>query len=185
MTTLDYSDRQDFEDADRGFIGTLDDPVIKAADGRVVWDCAKYNFIAGDAPATANPSLWRQGKLVAKHGLYELVPGAYQVRGLDLSNMSLIETDGGVIVIDPLMGNETAAAALALYRKHRGDRPVKAYLPGRLARFQCLVAVSRRSHSAVRCGDGCCFRLPPLADLGHRADRRFPLHVAGHLCLHA
>ena len=93
MTSLDYTDRQDFEDADRGFVGTLDDPVIKAADGHVVWDCSKYDFIAGDAPATANPSLWRQGKLVAKHGLYELTPGAYQVRGLDLSNMSLIETD--------------------------------------------------------------------------------------------
>jgi alkyl sulfatase BDS1-like metallo-beta-lactamase superfamily hydrolase len=94
----------------------------------VVWDCSKYNFIAGDAPDTANPSLWRQGKLVAKHGLFELTDGMYQVRGLDLSNMSLVETDSGVIVIDPLMSNETAAAALALYRKHRGDRPVKALI---------------------------------------------------------
>src|ERR1700712_3419864 len=128
MTSLDYTDQQDFQDADRGFVGTLDDPVIKAADGRVVWDCAKYDFITGDAPDTASGSLWRQGKLVAKHGLYELTPGAYQVRGLDLSNMSLIETDNGVIVIDPLMANETAAAALALYRKHRGDRPVKALI---------------------------------------------------------
>ena len=74
------------------------------------------------------PSLWRQGKLVAKHGLFELTDGVYQVRGLDLSNMSLVETDTGVIVIDTLMSDETAAAALALYRKHRGDRPVKALL---------------------------------------------------------
>jgi len=128
MTSLDYTDRQDFEDADRGFVGTLDDPVIRATDGRVVWDCSKYDFITGDAPSTANPSLWRQGKLASKYGLYELTPGAYQVRGLDLSNMSLIETDSGVIVIDPLMGNETAAAALALYRRHRGDRRVKALI---------------------------------------------------------
>jgi alkyl sulfatase BDS1-like metallo-beta-lactamase superfamily hydrolase len=128
MTDLDYSDRTDFDDVDRGFIATLDDPVIKGADGHVVWDCDRYAFITGDAPETANPSLWRQGKLAAKHGLYEIGEGVYQVRGLDLSNMSLVETDSGVVVIDTLMGNETAAAALALYRKHRGDRPVKAVL---------------------------------------------------------
>jgi alkyl sulfatase BDS1-like metallo-beta-lactamase superfamily hydrolase len=128
MTDLDYTDQTDFDDVERGFVGTLDDPVITAADGHVVWDCSKYNFIEGDAPDTANPSLWRQGKLVAKHGLFELTDGVYQVRGLDLSNMSLVETDNGVIVIDTLMSNETAAAALALYRKHRGDRPVRALI---------------------------------------------------------
>ena len=128
MADLDYSDTTDFDDVDRGFVGTLDDPVITAADGHVVWDCSKYDFIQGDAPSTANPSLWRQGKLVARHGLFELTGGVYQVRGLDLSNMSLVETDSGVIVIDTLMSNETAAAALALYRKHRGDRPVKALI---------------------------------------------------------
>src|SRR4051794_23063256 len=79
--TLDYADLQDFSDVDRGFVGTLDDPVITAADGHVVWDCTKYDFISGDAPATANASLWRQGKLSAKHGLYELTAGVYQVRG--------------------------------------------------------------------------------------------------------
>jgi len=126
--TLDYGDLQDFTDVDKGFIATLDDPVITAADGRVVWDCSRYDFITGDAPETAHPSLWRQGKLNAKHGLFELAPGVYQVRGLDLSNMSLIETDNGVIVIDTLMANETAMAALNLYRQHRGDRPVKALI---------------------------------------------------------
>jgi alkyl sulfatase BDS1-like metallo-beta-lactamase superfamily hydrolase len=123
-----YEDTTDFDDVDRGFVATRTDPVITAADGHVVWDCGKYDFITGDAPDTANPSLWRQGKLAAKHGLYELTNGVYQVRGFDLSNMSLVETDTGVIVIDTLMGNETAAAALALYREHRGDRPVVAVL---------------------------------------------------------
>ena len=84
--------------------------------------------LTGDAPDTANPSLWRQGQLVREHGLYELTEGVYQVRGLDLSNMSLVESDNGVIIIDTLMSNETAAAALALYRKHRGDRPVTAVI---------------------------------------------------------
>jgi alkyl sulfatase BDS1-like metallo-beta-lactamase superfamily hydrolase len=128
MADLDFNDRSDFDDVDRGFVGTLEDPVITAADGHVVWDCSKYDFMTGEAPDTANPSLWRQGKLAAKHGLFEVTDGVYQVRGLDLSNMSLVETDSGVIVIDPLMSNESAAAALALYRNHRGDRPVKALI---------------------------------------------------------
>jgi alkyl sulfatase BDS1-like metallo-beta-lactamase superfamily hydrolase len=69
MAPLDFGDLSDFDDVDRRFVGTLEDPVITAADGHVVWDCSKYDFIAGEAPETANPSLWRQGQLVAKHGL--------------------------------------------------------------------------------------------------------------------
>ncbi|MGW4804583.1 alkyl/aryl-sulfatase [Kitasatospora sp. NPDC004272] len=38
--------------------------------------------------------------------------------------MTLVEGERGVVVIDPLISTETAAAGLALYRKHRGDRPV-------------------------------------------------------------
>ncbi len=87
-----------------------------------------YSFLNGDAPATVHPSLWRQSQLVAKQGLYEVVDGIYQVRGLDLSNISFIEGDTGIIVIDPLVSTETAAAALALYRTHRGDRPVVAVI---------------------------------------------------------
>ena len=121
MADLDYTDQTDFDDVERGFIGTLDDPVITAADGHVVWDCSKYDFIARRVPPT-RPTRACGGKvkLVAKHGLFELTDGVYQVRGLDLSNMSLVEGDTGVIIIDTLMSNETAAAALALYRKHRG-----------------------------------------------------------------
>lgn len=74
------------------------------------------------------PSLWRQSTLVAKQGLFEVVEGVYQARGLDLSNTTIVEGDRGVIVIDPLISTETAAAALALYRKHRGDRPVVAVI---------------------------------------------------------
>ena len=75
-----------------------------------------------------HPSLWRQCKLCAKQGLYEVVEGIYQVRGFDLSNISFIEGDTGIIVIDPLISTETAAAALNLYRAHRGDRPVVAVI---------------------------------------------------------
>ena len=98
--------------------------IVRAADGRVVWDNESYGFLDGPSPATVNPSLWRQSQLNAIDGLFEVVPGIYQVRGFDLSNITFVEGDTGVIVIDPLISTETAAAALALYREHRGDRPV-------------------------------------------------------------
>lgn len=125
---LPFGDDADFAAADRGFIGTLEDTAVRDARGEVVWDAAWYDFLEGEAPTTVNPSLWRQSKLVAKHGLYEVVPGLYQVRGFDLSVISFIEGDTGVIVVDPLISKETGAAALALYRKHRGDRPVVAVI---------------------------------------------------------
>ena len=125
---LPFEDTADFDDADRGFIGALQPCVIKAADGRVVWDNDAYAFLAGEAPPTVHPSLWRQSQLCAKQGLYEVVEGIYQVRGLDLSNITFVEGDTGIIVIDPLVCTETAAAALGLYRKHRGDRPVVAVI---------------------------------------------------------
>ena len=125
---LPFSDTADFADADRGFLGALEPCVITAADGRVVWDNDAYAFLIGDAPPTVHPSLWRQSTLAAKQGLYEVVEGIYQVRGLDLSNVTFIEGDTGVIVIDPLVCTETAAAALALYRAHRGPRAVSAVI---------------------------------------------------------
>ncbi len=103
--------------------------MIKAADGRVVWDNDAYSFLNGPAPTSVHPSLWRQSTLAAKQGLYEVVPGIYQVRGFDVSNVTFVEGDTGVIVIDPLISTEVAAAALQLYRTHRGgDRPVVAVI---------------------------------------------------------
>ena len=128
MTTYPFHDTTDFEDADRGLIVSLVPGVVKADDGRVVWDNDAYAFLDADCPDTANPSLWRQSQLCAKQGLYQVTDGIYQVRGLDLSNMTLVESDNGVIVIDPLISKETAAAALALYREHRGDRQVMAVI---------------------------------------------------------
>lgn len=126
---LPLADTTDFGDADRGFIAALSPCVVKADDGRVVWDNDAYAFLGGPAPATVHPSLWRQSTLAAKQGLYEVVPGIYQVRGLDLSNVTFVEGDTGIIVIDPLVSTEVAAAALGLYRAHRGgERPVAAVI---------------------------------------------------------
>jgi alkyl sulfatase BDS1-like metallo-beta-lactamase superfamily hydrolase len=128
LTGLPFGDTADFEAAERGLIDA-GDPVIRNEAGAVVWDNGSYrSFLAGDAPDTVHPSLWRQSTLVARQGLFEVTGGIYQVRGYDLSNMSIIEGDTGIIVIDPLISAETAAAALALYRKHRGARPVAAVI---------------------------------------------------------
>jgi alkyl sulfatase BDS1-like metallo-beta-lactamase superfamily hydrolase len=126
MVALPFDDTTDFEDADRGFIAKMEPCVVRDDSGKVIWDNDAYEFLDADCPDTANPSLWRQGQLVAKQGLFEVTDGIYQVRGLDLSNMTLVEGDEGVIVIDPLISKETAAAALALYREHRGERAVTA-----------------------------------------------------------
>ncbi|MBN9743376.1 alkyl/aryl-sulfatase [Amycolatopsis sp. A1MSW2902] len=123
-----FHDVQDFSDAQRGFVGTRADRQIRAADGRVVWDLGSYDFLDQQCSGTVNPSLWRQGQLVKIDGLFEVVEGVFQVRGFDLSTITFIEGDAGVIVLDPLISTETAAAALALYREHRGHRPVTAVI---------------------------------------------------------
>ncbi|WP_055598350.1 alkyl/aryl-sulfatase [Streptomyces aureus] len=123
-TLPSFEDTTDFDNADRGYVGSLVPGMVKSDDGRVIWDNDAYAFLDGDCPDTAHPSLWRQAQLCVRQGLYEVTEGIYQVRGLDISNMTLVEGERGVIVIDPLISTETAAAALALYKEHRGDRPV-------------------------------------------------------------
>ena len=129
LDALPFDDVQDFEDARRGFIGSLPEVEIRNAQGRVVWSLREYAFLAEEtAPATANPSLWRQARLNMHHGLFQVTERVYQIRGFDISNMTLIEGDAGVIVIDPLISTEVASAGLELYRKHRGARPVTAVI---------------------------------------------------------
>ncbi len=124
LRTLPFDNTQDYADAERGFVAALTPGVVKNDKGEVVWDIDAYSFLDGDCPPTVNPSLWRQSQLCVKQGLYEVTDGIYQIRAFDLSNMTLIEGDTGVIVVDPLISEETAAAGLALYRANRGDRPV-------------------------------------------------------------
>ncbi len=128
MGDLSWHDRTDFDNADRGFVAALPAQVIKTATGKRVWDTGAYTFLEGECPDTVNPSLWRQGQLCAKQGLFAVTEGIYQVRGLDLSNLTVVEGDTGVIIIDPLISVETAAAGLGLYRAHRGERPVTAVI---------------------------------------------------------
>jgi len=129
LATLPFGDTQDFEDARRGLLSSLPDVEVTNAQGRVVWSLRDYGFLDEEtAPATVNPSLWRHARLNMHHGLFEITEGLYQVRGYDISNMTLIEGESGVIVIDPLISTEVAAAGLALYAQHRGERPVSAVI---------------------------------------------------------
>lgn len=110
QSSLPFMDTRDQAASGRGFVAALDSPVIAGGDGNPVWDCSEFGFLEDSCPPTANPSLWRQSGLVAKHGLYEVTDRIYQVRGFDLSNMTIVEGDSGVIVIDPLISSETASA---------------------------------------------------------------------------
>jgi len=126
--SLPLADQQDFEDATRGFIGTDEPLQVFNASGEIVWDMPAYDFIKGEAPGSVNPSLWRQATLNNINGLFKVTDRVYQVRGYDLANMSIIEGDTGLIIVDPLTAKETAAAALALARQHLGDKPVLAVI---------------------------------------------------------
>jgi alkyl sulfatase BDS1-like metallo-beta-lactamase superfamily hydrolase len=121
---LPLADAQDFEDAKRGLVASDPDLDVRDATGRSLRRPAEFDFLAGDAPASVNPSLWRQAKLNANQGLFEVVPDVYQVRGYDVSNMTWIRGASGWIVVDPLTATETAAAAIAIARQHLGDAPI-------------------------------------------------------------
>ncbi len=123
---LNFADTRDFDDVNRGFVGTLPDAHFMTSSGAVAWTMREHAFIEGDAPDTVNPSLWRLSKLNTVHGLFKLTERIYQVRGFCLANVTFIEGDTGLIVIDPLTFMEHAQAALQLYFKHRGERPVRA-----------------------------------------------------------
>lgn len=128
---LPYDDQEDFTDADRGFIAAFTGGPISTKAGKTAWDPDAYQFLVeakASPPDSVDPSLWRQARLLSSQGLYQVTDRIYQVRGLDLSNMTIVEGDTGIIVIDPLISAETAAAAITLYRDHRGEHPVTAMI---------------------------------------------------------
>jgi alkyl sulfatase BDS1-like metallo-beta-lactamase superfamily hydrolase len=130
LNELNWEDTRDFEAAARGFIASLDEPVIASDDGRLAWNLAAYPFLEEEtAPPSVNPSLWRISRLNALyHGLFQVSDGIYQIRGFDLSVMSIIESDTGYIVIDPLVTIPTAKAGMELVYHHLGRKPIVAVI---------------------------------------------------------
>ena len=125
---LPFDHTEDFELAKRGFVGRSDSLVIRNASGGVAWDMDQFAFEKGEAPDTVNPSLWRQAKLNAAHGLFKVTDGIYQVRGYDVSNLSVIEGDTGYIIVDPLITEEVAKAAMDLVYEYLPKKPVVAVI---------------------------------------------------------
>ncbi|MTI19191.1 MBL fold metallo-hydrolase [Rhodobacteraceae bacterium RKSG542] len=131
IKTLPFSNTQSFDDAKEGFIAPLpNEGKVTNAQGRVVYDLNNYAFImqGSVAPETVNPSLWRQSQLTMLGGLYKVDERIYQVRSADLSNVTFIEGETGIIVIDPLISEETASYALDFYFSHRPKKPVIAVI---------------------------------------------------------
>jgi len=127
---LPLADRTDFEDARRGFIGSLPDGLIPGEGGApAVWNLKPYEFLNADRPsATVNPSLWRQAQLNLANGLFKVTERVYQVRGFDVANITIVEGDTGLIVTDATLTVQTAKAALELYYQHRPRKPVVALI---------------------------------------------------------
>src|SRR5882757_293922 len=127
--TLPFGEVADFEAAKRGLIAPVPDGMVRAANGTMLWNLGEYAFIDGAlAPATVNPSLWRMARLNLANGLFKVTDRLYQLRGFDISNLTVIEGDTGLILIDPLTTAEVARAALAHYFAHRPTKPVVAVI---------------------------------------------------------
>lgn len=125
-----FNDSTSFKEASKGFIAPLpNNGIVKNEKGDVVWDLNRFKEFIKEgekSPETVNPSLWRQSELLMYSGLFEVVPGVYQVRGADLSNMTIVETENSIHIYDPLISKETAEYALNFYYDHRPKKPVSA-----------------------------------------------------------
>ncbi|MDR0711503.1 MAG: MBL fold metallo-hydrolase [Prevotellaceae bacterium] len=124
---LDFADSLDYREARQGFIAAPND-VILNAQGAPAASLRQYDFIRGEAPATVNPALWRHAKLNTTRGLFKVADGVYQVRGVDLTNITFVQTKSGYLVVDPLTNTEATKAACDLLGKHVGKRPIVAII---------------------------------------------------------
>lgn len=126
---LPFADRRDFADARRGLIAELPDGIARAASGQIIWRLSDYDFLEPEeAPATVNPSLWRMARLNRVGGLFHVTDRVYQLRSIDIANMTIVEGDSGIVVIDTLMTCDIARAGLELYYAHRPRRPIVAVI---------------------------------------------------------
>jgi len=119
---LPFSDTRDFDEQARGLIAPMPDMRIMSDAGHVAWDMEQFQFLeTADDFDSIHPSLTRIAKLNNNYGLYEVIPGIYQVRGFDLSDMTIVRGATGWIVFDPLTTAETARAAWGLFQEHVGE----------------------------------------------------------------
>lgn len=129
-TQLPLGDKRDFDEQKKGLIAPMKDLQIKADAGHVAWDMERFEFLEKQADFDSiHPSLLRQSVLNNNYGLYEVVPGIYQVRGFDLANITFIKGKTGWIVYDVMVSAETARAAWKLFQQQVGKGlPVSAVI---------------------------------------------------------
>jgi len=171
---LPLDDPADFEEARRGLIAAAPKLKIKSDQGAYLWNMERFAFIEGPAPASVNPSLWRQASLNNINGLFEVAPGIYQLRGFDLANMTLIEGANGWIVVDPLTTRETAAAAMSFADQHLGKKPVSAiiFTHSHIDHFGGVLGVISAEEAAERA-------IPVIAPQGFMAEATSENVIAG------
>lgn len=129
-SVLDFTDTQEADFAARGLIDAPEKLEIKDENGKVIWSQAAYSFLSDyeKAPDSVNPSLWENTKNNHLYGLFEVTKGIYQVRGYDMTNLTVVKGDTGWIVFDPLMSMECTVAAMELIEKNLGKFPIKAVI---------------------------------------------------------
>lgn len=129
-SVLDFADTQEADFAARGLIDAPEKLEIKDENGKVIWSQAAYSFLSDyeKAPDSVNPSLWENTKNNHLYGLFEVTKGIYQVRGYDMTNLTVVKGDTGWIVFDPLMSMECTVAAMELIEKNLGEFPIKAVI---------------------------------------------------------
>jgi alkyl sulfatase BDS1-like metallo-beta-lactamase superfamily hydrolase len=127
---LPFGDTRDFEEQKKGFIAPMQDLKIMADAGHVAWDMERFQFLNRQEDFDSiHPSLLRQSKLNNNYALYEVIPGIYQVRGFDLSDITFVRGKTGWIVFDPLVSKEVVRAAWKLFQQHVGQGlPVSAVI---------------------------------------------------------
>lgn len=119
---LPFSDRKDFDEQQKGLIAPMTEMKIMADAGHAAWDMERFQFLdQQDEFDSIHPSLHRLSRLNNNYGLYEVIPGIYQVRGFDLSNITFVRGKTGWIVFDPMVSNEPVRAAWELFQKHVGE----------------------------------------------------------------
>ena len=126
--SLPFDNNIDFKEVEKGLIDTTEDLIIKGKLLDEIWNLKDYNFLKDDWKSTVNPSLWRQAQLNLCNGLFEVCESVFQVRSYDISNITIIEGETGIIIIDPLVSEESAKSAMELYYKNRGEKTVKAVI---------------------------------------------------------
>jgi len=171
---LNIDHPQDFEDAQRGMVAAAPDVSMVSTTGTKVWDAAAYNFIQGEAPDTVNPSLWRQAKLNNIRGLFKVAEGIYQLRGFDLANSTLIKSDNGWILVDPLTTMETAKAAMEFAEQHLGEIHLTAviFTHSHVDHFGGVLALINSQQAAEN-------NIPIIAPVGFMAEATSENIIAG------